>query len=148
MAAALACMVATMSRGRKAYVQYETQLSPAIARLTTLREELKAAIDEDAESYNVVMKAYKAARESADATNGINAALKQATSVPLGVAERVVETAQIAASLRPITNPNMSSDLVTALSNVDINLTSIKPDTSGDEAFVTKTREQAAALKL
>ena len=159
MAAALACMVATMSRGKKAYLQYETQLSPAIARLTTLREELKAAIDEDAESYNVVMKAYKAARESADATSGINAALKQATSVPLGVAERVVETAQIAASLRPITNPNMSSDLITAialanaaltgaLANVDINLTSIKPDTSGDEAFVTKTKEQAAALRL
>ena len=159
MAAGLACMVATMSRGKKAYLQYETQLSAAIARLTTLREELKAAIDEDAESYNIVMKAYKAARESADATSGINAALKQATSVPLGVAERVVETAQIAASLRPITNPNMSSDLITAialanaaltgaLANVDINLTSIKPDTSGDEAFVTKTKEQAAALRL
>ena len=79
--------------------------------------------------------------------------------MPLGVAERVVETAQIAASLKPITNPNMSSDLVTAialanaaltgaLANVDINVTSIKPDTPGDEAFVTKTKEQAAALRL
>ena len=159
MAAALARMVATMSRGKKAYLQYERQLNQAIARLTTLREELKAAIDADAESYNVVMKAYKAARESADGTRMINAALKQATSVPLGVAERVAETAQIAASLRPITNPNMSSDLTTAhcpgacrdhgrarkcRHQPDVN----EPDTSGDEAFVTKTREQAAALKL
>jgi formiminotetrahydrofolate cyclodeaminase len=56
----------SMSRGKKAYLQYESQLSEAIARLTPLREELKAAIDADAESYNVVMKAYKAAKESAD----------------------------------------------------------------------------------
>ena len=38
------------------------QLSEAIARLAQLREELKAAIDADAESYNAVMKAYKPAK--------------------------------------------------------------------------------------
>ena len=95
MAAALADMVASMSRGKKAYLQHETPLSEAIARLGQLREELKAAIDADAESYNVVMKAYKAAKESSDGAGAINAALKQATSVPLGVAERVVEVVQI-----------------------------------------------------
>src|SRR2546428_6405498 len=59
MAAALAGMVAAMSRGKKAYLQYERELSEAIARLAQLREELKAAIDADGESYNAVMKAYK-----------------------------------------------------------------------------------------
>src|SRR5713226_8230775 len=87
MAAALAGMVASMSRGKKAYLQYERELSEAIARLAQLREELKAAIDADAEAYNAVMKAYKQAKDSAHA-DGINAALKQATSVPLSVAER------------------------------------------------------------
>jgi formiminotetrahydrofolate cyclodeaminase len=48
MAAALAHMVASMSRGKKAYVQHESRLSEAIARLTQLCEELKAAIDGDA----------------------------------------------------------------------------------------------------
>src|SRR3954471_5109551 len=62
MAAGLAHMVAAMSRGKKAYVQYETQLSEAIARLSTLREELKAAIDEDAHAFDLVMKAYKASK--------------------------------------------------------------------------------------
>ena len=42
MAAGLAAMVASMSRGKKAYLQYESQLSAAIARLTPLREELKS----------------------------------------------------------------------------------------------------------
>ena len=108
MAAGLAGMVASMSRGKKAYLQYESQLSEAIARLTPLREELKSAIDADAESYNVVMKAYKAAKETKDPGDGsraINAALRQATSVPLGVAEKAVEVARIADQLKPIYQP-------------------------------------------
>src|SRR5208282_4394575 len=91
MAAGLASMVASMSRGKKAYLQYESQLSEAIARLGQLREELKSAIDADAESYNVVMKAYKSVKESkelANAEEAISSALQQATSVPLGVAEK------------------------------------------------------------
>jgi len=159
MAAGLASMVASMSRGKKAYLQYESQLSAAIARLGQLREELKSAIDADAESYNLVMKAYKAAKESSDGDAAISAALKQATGVPLSVAEKVVEVAKIATSLKPITNPNMKSDLTTAialaraalegaLANVEINLDSLKNDSLKDDAFVTETRKRAAALKV
>ncbi|MFZ3265256.1 MAG: glutamate formimidoyltransferase [Terriglobales bacterium] len=154
MAAGLANMVAAMSRGKKAYVQHEGALSEAIARLGQLREELKAAIDADAESYNLVMKAYKAARESSDGDAGITAALKHATSIPLGVAERVAEVARLAQKLGPITNPNMKSDLTTsialaqaaltgALANVEINLESLK-----DEAFVAQTRKKAEGLQV
>jgi glutamate formiminotransferase/formiminotetrahydrofolate cyclodeaminase len=152
MAAGLAAMVASMSRGKKAYLQYESALSEAIARLSQLREELKAAIDADADSYNAVMKAYKQAKDSAGADGIIDAALKQATSVPLGVAERAREVAGIVEGLQPITNPNMKSDLTTAtalaraaiqgaLANVEINLESLK-----DSAFAAETRQKAAAL--
>jgi formiminotetrahydrofolate cyclodeaminase len=154
MAAGLANMVASMSRGKKAYVQHEGELSAAIARLAHLREELKAAIDADAESYNTVIKAYKQARDSAGADGVIDAALKQATSVPLGVAERAREVAGIAEKLKPITNPNMKSDLTTALAlaraaiegalaNVEINLESLK-----DAGFAAETRKQAALLRV
>jgi len=157
MAAGLASMVATMSRGKKAYLNYESQLSEAIARLSQLREELKSAIDADAESYNLVMKAYKSAKSS-DGDAAIATALKQATSVPLGVAEIVVEVAKIATLLKPITNPNMKSDLTCAialakaalegaLANVQINLDSLKHDSPKDEAFVNETRKRAAALR-
>src|ERR1700728_2317742 len=104
MAAGLAAMAAAMSRGKKAYLQYEAQLSAAIERLSPLKEELKAAIDADAEAYDAVMKAYKAAKESANGPALINAALREATSVPLGVAERAREIAAIVEKLRPITN--------------------------------------------
>jgi glutamate formiminotransferase len=158
MAAGLAHMVASMSRGKKAYLQFTDQLNQAIARLTTLREEFKAAIDADAESYNTVMKAYKAARDASDGTRLINSALQQATIVPLGVAEESAETTRIVSSLLPITNPNMSSDLTTAaalaraalegaLANVEINLGSLKPETPDEEAFRAQVRKRLAALE-
>ena len=153
MAAGLATMVASMSRGKKAYLQYEAQLSDAIARLSQLREELKAAIDADAESFNVVLKAYKQAKDAAGADGIIDAALKQATSVPLSVAEKAKEVAAIAEKLGPITNPNMKSDLTTAkalaqaaiqgaLANVEINLESLK-----DAAFAAEVKKRVEAVK-
>ena len=153
MAAALATMVASMSRGKKAYLAYGPELSEAIARLGQLREDMQAAIDADAESFNVVMKAYRQAKESADAVGMIDAALKQATTVPLGVAESAREIASIIEKLKSITNPNMKSDLTTASAlaraaiegasaNVEINLESMK-----DAAFAAAVRKRAAALR-
>jgi glutamate formiminotransferase / formiminotetrahydrofolate cyclodeaminase len=153
MAAGLATMVASMSRGKKAYAQYERELSDAISRLSLLREELKAAIDADAESYSSVMSAYKKAKESAQADGLVDSALKQATSVPLDVAERAREVAGIVETLRPITNPNMKSDLTTAsalakaaiegaLANVEINLESLK-----DQEFLAETRKKVALVR-
>src|SRR5256884_426343 len=63
------------------------------------------------------------------------------------------EVAEIADKLKPITNPNMKSDLTTAsalaraaiegaLANVDINLESLK-----DQGFVSEMRRKAGALK-
>ncbi len=158
MAAALAHMAAAMSRGKKAYAQYQSQLSEAMARLSALREELKAAIDADAESYNAVMKAYKAAKDSPANGEAVNAALRRATGVPLGVADAAAEVEQWAVRLQPITNPNMSSDLTTAialakaaregaLANVTINLDAIRSGSGNDAAFVSQTQTRVEALK-
>jgi len=153
MAAALGTMVAGMSRGKKNYLQYERELSEAIARLGVLREELKAAIDADAESYNAVLKAYKQAKEKPQDDSVINEALKGATRVPLGVAERAAEVGRIVESLKPVTNPKMASDLTVAaalskaavagaMANVDINLESLT-----DRDFVRGVQQRTAALR-
>jgi glutamate formiminotransferase/formiminotetrahydrofolate cyclodeaminase len=153
MAAALASMVAGMSRGKKAYLQHEAELSQALARLAQLREELKAAIDADAESYNQVMAAYKAAKTATDGDLMIESAMKGATTVPLETAQKAREVADIAEKLRPITNPNMASDLAVALalakaaiegaiSNVEINLASLK-----DATFVKEMRSRVGQIQ-
>ncbi len=83
----------------------------------------------------------------------IEAALKEATAVPLSVAEKAHDIVQIVETLGPITNPNMKSDLTTslalaraaitgALANVEINLSSLK-----DQAFVADVRQRAAVLQ-
>ncbi|HEU5352406.1 MAG TPA: glutamate formimidoyltransferase [Terracidiphilus sp.] len=157
MAAALATMVATMSRGKKAYAAHVEALNAAITRLATLREELKAAIDADAESYNVVIAAYRAAKEKDDGGDGVNAALRQAAETPLGVAERAHEVGRIAEGLKTMTNPNMASDLTTAgalakaavegaLANVEINVSTMEPKTEEDEAFVRRARVRVAEI--
>ncbi len=153
MAAAVGSMVASMSRGKKAYAQYEQQLSQAIARLGQLREDLKTGIDADAESYNQVLAAYKQAKTSPDGDVLVDAALKGATLVPLDVAAHAREVAGVVESLKPITSPAMASDLTVAaalaqaamqgaLSNVEINLASIK-----DAKFVADVRSKVAGLQ-
>jgi glutamate formiminotransferase/formiminotetrahydrofolate cyclodeaminase len=154
MAAALAVMVASMSRGKKAYLQHERELSDAIAQLSRLREDLKSAVDADAEAYNAVITAAKRAKDSPDGQELMNAALKQATSVPLGVAEQAREVGKIVEKLKPITNPNMKSDLTTAaalaraagegaVANVEINLESLQ-----DEAFIANVVRKVAHLTI
>jgi formiminotetrahydrofolate cyclodeaminase len=100
------------------------------------------------------MKAYKQAKSADEKTSEalIEAALKEATSVPLAVAEKAHGIIQITQSLEPITNPNMKSDLTTALAlahsaitgalaNVEINLASLK-----DQVFTTQVRQRMANL--
>ena len=153
MAAALGSMVAGMSRGKKAYVQYERQLSDALARLAELREQFKASIDADAESFNEVMAAFKKTKDHPEAQAEVEAATMKATLIPLVVAERAREVRDIIESLRPITNPKMASDLTVgvslaraavegALANVEINLGDIKGET-----FIVDVRERLEVIR-
>ncbi len=153
MAAGLATMVAGMSRTKNAYLRYEGELGSVLARLGRLREELTAAIDADAEAYDAVVSAHKQAKNSAEQNGAVEAALQQATRVPLGVAAKAREVAEIVANLGPITNPNMKSDLTTALAlaraalegalaNVEINLGSVN-----EAAFAAEVRKRMAALR-
>ena len=153
MAAALGSMVAGMSRGKKAYLQHERELSDALARLGELREQFKASIDADADSFNEVMAAFKKAKANPEAQAEVEAATKKATLVPLVVAERAREVSKIVESLRAITNPKMASDLTVAmalanaaiqgaLANVEINLNDIK-----DDSFNSVVKQRIAAIR-
>ena len=154
MAVALATMVVGMSRGKKAYQQYERELSDAVTQLNRLREELKASIDLDAASYADVMKAYKDAKTAAPEVGErlVSDALKNATRVPLDIAQKSEEVRRLVESLKPITSKNMWSDLAVAsslaktaieggLANVQINLQELK-----DEAFKAEMNKSVQGL--
>ena len=154
MAAALGSMVAGMSRSKKAYLEFERQLSNAVYHLDRLREELKASIDLDAASYAEVMKAYKNAKTAPPerGEQAISDALKNATRVPLGIAQKAQEVRLLVESLKPITSKNMWSDLAVAsslartaieggLANVEINLQELK-----DETFKAEVSKAASVI--
>jgi glutamate formiminotransferase len=158
MAAGLAAMVAGMSRGKKAYVAFDSELTEALAKLGALRAEVKAAIDADAESYKAVVAAYKAQKAATpeEGAAGVAAALRGAASVPLRVAQASAEIAALASFLRAKTNPKMASDLTVAialaraglegaLANVEINLDSFEPGTEG--GFISDIRNKVAELR-
>ncbi len=165
MAAALAAMVARASAGKKAYAQFSAELNEAIAKLNALGEELRAAIDADAASYHAVLSATKArklAREAQpaeatalpDAEAEVVSSLRAAAGVPLSVARHAAELRTLIRELGPRTNPNMASDLKTAmalaraaaegaLANVEINL-----DALAAESAKLKPSEAAAIAKF
>ena len=191
MAAALATMVARASSGKKAYAQFATELNAAIAKLNAMGEELRAAIEADAASYHAVLaatKARKIAREAqhrpstptagapgtppADegavlaAEAELASALREAASVPLRVAQRSAELRALVQELGPRTNPNMASDLMTAmalaraaaegaLANVEINLDALvaesaklKPsEAAGIASFIAESRAMVSGLR-
>jgi formiminotetrahydrofolate cyclodeaminase len=82
----------------------------------------------------------------------ITDALKNATRVPFGIAQKAHEVRKLIESLKPITSKNMWSDLTVAsslarsaieggLANVQINLQELK-----DEAFKAEMKASAAGI--
>lgn len=157
MAAGLAAMVAGMSRGKKAYAAYDAELSAALATLNKLREDMKSAIDADAQSYEAVVAACKAQKTSLpeEGSARVAAALQGAAEVPLRVAALAAQVVQWVSELRGKTNPRMASDLTVAnalaraaaagaRANVEINLEAFEPGTGGE--FPAQARARLAEL--
>ncbi len=153
LAAALGRMVAGMSRTKKAYAQFESQLGAAVELLDKWTKELEGAVRLDAESYATVAAAYKLPKDAPDRDQALQKALKRATEVPLEVAERAAQIGAVLEGLASITSPAMASDLGVgrlmaeaalegALENVEINLGSIK-----DEKFLARVRERVKKLE-
>jgi glutamate formiminotransferase / formiminotetrahydrofolate cyclodeaminase len=157
MAASLGQMVAGLSRKKKSQAAYVDQLSTELDEMRKAAEELAAAIDRDAESYDAVMAAFKLPQSSAVETAQREAAIQKATKgaaeVPLQVAERTVALFERLGQLEGIVAASMRSDLRVArmmadagargaLANVEINLDGLK-----DAAYVASMRAKAAALR-
>jgi formiminotetrahydrofolate cyclodeaminase len=157
LAAALAQMVAGLSRKKKSQAAYVDLLSAALDEMRKAADELIVAIDKDSESYDAVMAAFKLpqgdVQETRQREEAIQKATKTAAEVPLEVAERAVALYERLGQLDSIVAASMRSDLQVgrlmaaagakgALANVEINL-----DGLTDAAYVTAMRSRAAVLR-
>jgi len=156
MAASLVGMVCRLTLGRERYVAVAEQMQDLLAQAEVLRARLTAAVDEDSEAYQAVLCAYALPRSDDALRSGraesIQAALKQATSVPLAVAVDCASVLEMARSVAAAGNPSASSDAAVgeflaeagmrgALRNVAINLPYI-----ADASFVAEAQAQAERL--
>jgi glutamate formiminotransferase/formiminotetrahydrofolate cyclodeaminase len=157
LAASLGQMVAGLSRKKKSQFLVADKLSDALDSMRRAAEELTAAIDRDANSYDDVMVAFKLpqgdAAEIKWREEAIQIATRAAAEVPLEVADRTVALFERLGQLAAIAAASMKSDLEVArlmatagargaLANVEINLDGIK-----DAGYVAATRERISALR-
>jgi glutamate formiminotransferase/formiminotetrahydrofolate cyclodeaminase len=111
LAAALAQMVAGLTIGRKKYADVSDHAQTISDQADGLRQQLAAAITEDAAAYSQVMAAFRnkelsgAAREAA-----IEAATVGAGEVPLRVARLSLEAARLGLAIAEIGNTNAVTD--------------------------------------
>lgn len=156
LAAGLVSMVCNLTVGKKKYAHVEEDIKNLLAQSEALRRELVNLLEEDVQVYTKVSKAYKMPRETEEEklvrAEAIQVALKEATAVPMAVAETCVKVLDLCTPVAKKGNVMAVSDagiaalmaeagLRSAALNVLINLGAIK-----DQEFVEREGARLDAL--
>jgi methenyltetrahydrofolate cyclohydrolase len=124
--AALVSMVANLTIGKKNYEAVWQDLEAVNTKAEALRTELTSAIEEDVMAFNAVMAAYGLPRateeEKAKRTAAIQAALKDATLVPLRAVKACFEVIRLSAAVAEKGNLNVVSDAGVAVLSANAGL--------------------------
>jgi formiminotetrahydrofolate cyclodeaminase len=154
--ASLLIMVAGLPKTRTGSDDDRRALADASAALTTIRDQLAGAVDSDTAAYDRVVAAYKLPKASPEEQlarkPAIQAALKAATDVPLGVMRLSAAAMDLAAVVAAHGHRAASSDVGVAAGllqagaagarlNVESNLEGI-----ADRPYVEDARKGALAL--
>jgi len=156
MGAALISMVANFTVGKKGYEDVDEDARAILEKSEELRSKLTDAIKDDVDVFNRVMSSYGMSKETdeekAARSAEIQAALKEATDIPLECARLCREVVNLSQPIAEKGNKNVISDagvavlcgyagLRSAALNVYINIGGIK-----DEEFVSNRRQQLEDL--
>ncbi len=156
LAAALVAMVCRLTIGKKGYEAVETDLTTILERAEPLEQELRNLMQADIDAYATVISTYRLPKnteaEKAARSAAIQEALKEASRVPMQVAEKCSVLLELAGEVAQKGNKNAASDagvatlmaeagMRGAALNVSINLGAIK-----EEAFVSSHRRRLNTL--
>ena len=160
--AALLAMVGNLTAGKKGYETVEDSMRRLIAESGRLRGELARLADEDVKVFGEVMAAYRMPRdgagERAARKAAIQAALRNATEIPLELARICAGVIELAAAAAEEGNTNVVSDagvgvvaahaaLRAAALNVYVNAGSIEDREFAEEALAELERLLAAGAE-
>ena len=112
--AALVSMVCNLTIGKKKYADVEAEMKDILAKSEDLRVRLTGMIQDDVRAFDAVMGAYGMAKETdadkATRDGAIQAALKEATDVPLRCCRLAREVIDLALAASEKGNLNVISD--------------------------------------
>jgi len=149
LAAALVSMVCNLTIGKKGYEDVQEPVADLLRKSEAIRNELPQLLEADTQVYGKVMAAYRQPRKTPEQKRARNiamqGALKEATEVPLSIAERCAQVVELSLPAAEMGNQWAVSDagvgvlladasMRAALLNVYINLSSIK-----DKDYVQQT---------
>ncbi len=158
MAAGLVSMVCAFTIGKKQYAAIEDEVRGLHARAEALRQELQQLAAQDIEVFERLSAAYKLPRTTdADAATrqaAIQHVTRQATEVPLRVAQAAASIIPLCTALAPRVGRLIVSDIgvatvlaratvQSAILNIEINLAGLE-----DQRFVRETRAQVEDLTI
>jgi formiminotetrahydrofolate cyclodeaminase len=114
MGAALVSMVCNLTIGKKKYADVEGEMKTILGKAEALRHKLTGMIEDDVTAFDAVMGAYGLPKETdadkAARDRAIQAALKQATDVPMRCCHAAREVIDLAAVASEKGNLNVISD--------------------------------------
>jgi glutamate formiminotransferase/formiminotetrahydrofolate cyclodeaminase len=154
MAAGLLSMVSRITLGKKEPPKGAETLEKAVKTGEEIRAKFLKLVVDDAESFNMVMKAFKIPKEQTDVRRkAIQDATMRAAEVPLSTLDSSVQTLRLAVEVAEYGSVNALSDVSTsraaaraagegAASNVLVNLNSLE-----DRVYVEKTQKRLADLE-
>ncbi|KXW56837.1 methenyltetrahydrofolate cyclohydrolase [Ferrovum sp. PN-J185] len=150
MGAALISMVANLTIGKKGYESVENEMNEQLTQSENLRKIFISLIDEDINTFNQLMSAYKLPKDTdeqkLERSATIQLRLKDATLTPLSIAKTALEGILLAQRSAQFGNTMVISDagvavemllsaLKSAALNVFINAPSIKDHTFKEVAL-------------
>ncbi|OHB90238.1 MAG: methenyltetrahydrofolate cyclohydrolase [Planctomycetes bacterium RIFCSPHIGHO2_02_FULL_40_12] len=157
LAASLTEMVAKLTIGKKGYEAVEDEMKAVARDAVKLKHKLVQAIDKDSDAYKDVITAIKlpgsTEAEKRNREKAIQNGLKQATLIPMAIAEDAARVMELAGRAIAKGNKNTIPDgavgvmmaktaILSALYNAKINLSSIK-----DNTFIEKISRQIKGLE-
>ena len=157
LAASLTEMVANLTIGKKGYDNVEDEMKAVAKDALLFGSKLVRAIDDDSDAYKDVMTALKlpgnTEAEKRHREEMVQSGLKQATLVPMTVAEYAIGVMELAGKMIAKGNKNAITDgavgvmmaktaVLSALYNVKINLRTIK-----DKTFIDRISKQVKDLE-
>ena len=112
-AAALGDMVGEYTAGKKAYASVDARIRELMAEAQELRAGLLECINEDAESFDALSKAYKIPKDDPSREAVIENCLKGAASGPLKIFRLCMRTIEVLKEFAEIGSKNIISDAAT-----------------------------------